>query len=93
MNDLNAISGIAPKPEGEHKFTFDVKAFFSVTMEAKTEKEARAMVETLDGAEVTLEGQNVILSFDGYHDLTEVDGDDPEDDHIRALKITTEQGA
>lgn len=58
-----------------HTFTFDVKAFFAVTVEAKTEAEARAMIATMDGSEVNIEGQNVILSFDGDHDLTEIDGE------------------
>jgi hypothetical protein len=84
MNDLNAISGLAPKPDAEHTYTFDVKAFFSVTVKAKTRAEALKIVDSMDGAQVTVndevnnESIDVILAFDGEHVLTEKDGEDVE---------------
>lgn len=99
MMDLDAISGpteVRVEKDGEHRFMFDVKAFFTVTVHAKTEREARKIVDAMDGAEVVVsdelnnETHQVVLGFDGEHDLVEVDGEDPECDEIRALKITTE---
>lgn len=64
------------------RYTFDVKTFISITIQADSIESAIQKIDTLDGNSVNLglvDDEPVVetISFDGEHDLTEIDGEAP----------------
>jgi hypothetical protein len=73
-----------------HRYTFDVKLFATITVEANSQREARRMIRAeLDGASANLgewpNGQTILceVSLDdgGAGDLVSIDDEDVDDVH------------